>query len=191
MFIYYRNTDNTGTQRVLLCFFSFNLTCMLKKSQSWGLSSSLTDERLLAWTNHGLHPLWSTLAAGIHLNRVQEVQTPGDLFKCTQTAEQCRYKRNVLPPLSLLKKKSFTFIFPWSGRSFNFGIRTQTLAGLGLLTAGATGCRLWLIILLSMGYNNGKLTSGTQHLYSVTFQVWLTELFYCILQQKTNPQRAF
>lgn len=91
----------------------------------------------------------------------------------------------------VLKKKSFTFIFPWSGRSFNFGIWTQTLAGLGLLTAGATGSRLWLIILLSMGYNNGKLTSGTQHLYSVTFQVWLTELFYCILQQKTNPLRAF
>lgn len=41
-FIYYNNTDNTGTQCVLLFFFNyifssffFNLICMLKKSQLW------------------------------------------------------------------------------------------------------------------------------------------------------------
>lgn len=52
----------TGTQIIQVLnvfyffFFSFNLTCMLKKSQSWGLSSSLADKRLLAWTNGGLRP---------------------------------------------------------------------------------------------------------------------------------------
>lgn len=47
-------------------------------------------------------------------------------------------------------------------------------------------------ILLSMGKMNGKFTSGTQRLSFVTFQVWLTGLhFFCTLQQKTNPRRAF
>lgn len=80
-FIYYRNTDNTGTQCVLLNFFVIffififflNLTCMLKKSQSWGLSSGLDQSRPFSRSHQ--------LPAYI----------PDKVFKPTQTAEASRY----------------------------------------------------------------------------------------------------
>lgn len=115
----------TGTQiiQVLnMCFtvsffFLFlNLTCMLKKSQSWGLSSIIKDKKDRAVGRDLSQPLvilapcplsstWSHWPTFEQSAWVQEVQTPGNLFKCTQTAEECRNNPNVLPPFITARRK--------------------------------------------------------------------------------------
>lgn len=177
---------------VLLFFFVFfNLTCVLKKSQSWGLSSDLEDKKERAAGQDQSQPSVIFLIHIIlHLNaRVQEVQTSGNLFKCTQPAEERRYNFKMsclLYHLFFLKKKA--------SHSFSHGCAdhlSSALAGVECVK-GTLPQAAGYDSFLSLGKMNGKLTSGTQHFCSVTFHVWLTELlFCCILQQKTNPQRAF
>lgn len=117
----YTNLYTTETQIIqvlnvfylifLSFFFFLNLTCMLKKSQSWGLSSGLDQSQPFSRSHQ--------LPAYI-LDQV---------FKRTETAEASRYD---------------TFAF----------MAQAALADLRPDTAGLTGSRIWLIILISMGKKN-------------------------------------
>lgn len=99
---------------VFFLLFFLNLTCVLKKSQSWGLSSCLQDKKeraavldqsqpsVILYPQPHSHYIWTERTG-------PRVQTPGKLFKFTQTAEGRRYNWKALP----LFITYFTLIFPY------------------------------------------------------------------------------
>lgn len=88
IFLYYRNTDSTGTQHVFSCFL-LHLTCMLKQNQSWGLSSGLEDKNVgLTSDPCQLKGFWKKLA------KVQNIcQLNFHFFHLTAAEWACLYFR--------------------------------------------------------------------------------------------------
>lgn len=143
------------------CFFLFiffHLTCMLKKSQSWGLSSSLEDKTELHSPPTSL-PSWRIIHWSVFEQRIGPNSPSISLRNAPKPEMFC------LPDHSLRRKLRVHFFINVKI------IRTKIKSELRLVD-------IWSFVL----WINGKLFHSNMADRTI---------FYCILQQKTNPQKAF